>query len=74
MGPRVEEMGAKANLRDVPTPRSLSLPFHPVLGEEKVKGKYDRCNSLQNELITRQSHREMRLAEERLIKGARVCT
>lgn len=46
-------------------------PFHPFLEEKKVNGKYDRCNSLRNELITWLSRREMRLAVESWVKGSR---
>lgn len=61
--------GAKLTYEISPHPE-VSLYPNPFLEEKKVNGKYDRCNSLQNELITWLSHREMRLAEEAWIKGS----
>lgn len=64
-------MGPELTCEVVPCPEIFlhSILSYPSLRKGKTRGKYDRCNILQNELITWQSHREKRLAEEYLIKG-----
>lgn len=77
VGPCVQGRGPELTCEVAPRPEIFlhPIPSLPFPGKRKTwRGNYDRHHILQSELITGQSHREMRLAEGYLIKGSPVCT